>query len=130
MADPQRSGIYRTPTDVDRVRGADAAVRWVELSLKGVRDKSELMAKAAKAFAFPATFGANWDALADALQDVSCPGEKGCLLRITDSGLSTLPETDREILLEVLARSAAYWRGQGKAFVVLIDGADRLPLWT
>ena len=131
MADPQRSGVYRSPSEIDRVRSsAGPGTRWIDLSVREVRDKSDLMHGFAQAFGFPATFGSNWDALADSLQDSACPGDTGCVLHLTDSGMSGLAEADRETLIEVLSRSAAYWRAHGKAFVVLVDGATQLPLWT
>src|SRR4051812_5564973 len=131
MPSPQQSGVYRSPSDVDAVRrGVASATRWVELSLGGVRDKSELMRSFARVFALPETFGANWDALADSLQDRACPGAQGCVLHLTESGTALLPEVDRTTLMDVLSASAEYWRTHGKAFVVLVDGATRLPLWT
>jgi hypothetical protein len=131
MADPQRSGVYRSPSDIGRVRAsADSGIRWIDVSLRDVNDKSELMRAFAQALRFPSTFGSNWDALADSLQDSACPGGKGCVLHIADSGMSGVPEADRAKLIEVLSASAAYWSAHGKAFVVLVDGATQLTLWT
>jgi hypothetical protein len=104
-------------------RSTGPGSRWADLSLRAVQDKTDLMAAFAKACDFPATFGANWDALADALQDSACPGAEGCVLHLTDSGMTGLAEADRATLFEVLSETAAYWRTHGKAFVVLVDGA-------
>ena len=129
LSEPQRSGIYRAPSDLEQVRRGNAGGRWIELSLRGVENKTDLMSAMAKAFNFPPTFGANWDALADALQDSACAGAQGCVLHLSDSGMSMLPEVDRGTLLDVLSQTAEYWRGHGAAFVVLIDGATELPPW-
>jgi RNAse (barnase) inhibitor barstar len=128
---PQRSGVYRSPTDLDRIQGSlGTAIRWIDFSLRDVHDKAGLMGAFANAFDFPQTFGANWDALADALQDSALVSGEGSLLHVRDSGMSRLPQADRAILMDVLSSSATYWRGHGKAFIVLVDGATQLPLWT
>jgi RNAse (barnase) inhibitor barstar len=108
----------------------DSQTRWISLSLRGVRDKNDLMRTFATAFALSDTFGANWDALADVLQDTACAGATGCAVHVTDSGMALLPEADRATLMAVLSATAAYWSTHGKPFVVLVDGATELPLWT
>jgi len=84
----------------------------VRLDLGACRDKAGLLACAAAAFRFPHWFGHNWDALADALGDLSWLPAPGYLVELvsTEALRSSDPASWRmlcEILQEVSESRAA-----------------------
>ncbi len=84
----------------------------VRLDLGDCRDKAALLTCAAEAFRFPAWFGHNWDALADALGDLSWLPAPGYLVELlsTEALRSSDPAAWRmlcEILQEVAESRAA-----------------------
>lgn len=130
---PENSGVYATPAETADLRALAAAVgvAWKEIDLGPVRSKKALMDAFAKALDFPSHFGANWDALEDTLGDVECLPPGGYVIRLRDGARAeqALGE-DWDTLLDVLRETSMYWKGRGKPFVVLVDGASRLPPWT
>jgi RNAse (barnase) inhibitor barstar len=99
------------------------------VDVHAVRSKRELLEALSGALALPDSFGRNWDALADSLQDLPVP-ENGWLLHLEHGSALQAPlGSDWLTLLEILGEAAIYWKGRGRAFVVLIDGATELPLW-
>jgi len=84
----------------------------VRLDLEDCRDKAGLLACAAEAFRFPDWFGYNWDALADALADLSWLPAPGYLVELisTEALRTSDPASWRmlcEIMLEVASSHAA-----------------------
>jgi hypothetical protein len=104
--------------------------RWCDVDLQPVRDKAALLAALARACGFPPVFGGNWDALADALQDVSWLGSGPFVLNLRHTGpaAGALGEA-WSTLLEVLQFSLIYWKDRGELFVVFVDEAAGLPSW-
>jgi RNAse (barnase) inhibitor barstar len=103
----------------------------VRIDLSGCADKAELLDRFAAALRFPAWFGHNWDALADALCDLSWLPATACHLVL--SGSSTLRTADPEAfatLLEILDDCSAYWSGTTRPFSADIDdgGRDTAPI--
>jgi hypothetical protein len=132
LLDPVRSGVYRTPINVAALRAdAGATATWWEIDLHSVRNKRELLSALAAACAYTQSFGHNWDALADVLQDMSWAGTAAYVLHLqhAERAFESLG-SDRGILLEVLTDSASYWRARARAFVVFVDGAVELAPWT
>jgi hypothetical protein len=126
----KHSGVYRTPRLLAPLREAGAAARcaWIEMDLAAVTDKAGLLAVFAAALAFPPTFGSNWDALADSLQDLSWRRERGYVMHLGGAGaLSRAAPADWATALEILAASAIYWKDRGTVFIVLADGIAGLP---
>ncbi|MCX4630959.1 barstar family protein [Streptomyces sp. NBC_01443] len=100
---------------------------WTTLrvDLAGVRGKAELMRRWGAALAVPAWFGGNWDALADALIDLSwLPEAPGRLVAVTSwSSYAGARPGDWETLQEVLEGAVEYWRdaGEGALAVLLAE---------
>jgi hypothetical protein len=120
----KHTGVYRTPRALAPLREASAAAHcaWVEVDLGAVTDKARLLAAFAAALAFPPTFGDNWDAFADSLQDLSWQHERGYVVHLTGAGaLSRAAPGDWAIALEILTMSATYWKRRGTVFIVLAD---------
>ncbi|MFD6891489.1 barstar family protein [Streptomyces sp. NPDC059957] len=97
---------------------AAEAAGWatVRLDLDGVRSKAELMRRCGGALEVPEYFGANWDALADALRDLSwLPAAEGRLLAVTSwRGYAEARPAEWETLREVLEEAVDFWRAEGE----------------
>lgn len=119
LRDPKRSGVYRT-SDARAILDATAGSR---LDVVTVDAGGDLLQNIAKALAFPAWFGGNWDALEDSLGDLSWRKGEGHVLVFTGD------PKERQLLIDVLRSSAEYWAGRGKPFfAVFVDPPGKLPL--
>lgn len=99
------------------------------LDLSGVTDKAGLMTACADALRLPDWFGANWDALADCLDDLEWwPADRGRLILVRDWQTYAQARPDEwSILQEVFADAAARWRRTDTGLVVLMAlGQDPL----
>ncbi|MDD9376759.1 barstar family protein [Streptomyces sp. ZAF1911] len=97
---------------------AAEAAGWatVRLDLDGVRSKAELMRRCGAALEVPEYFGGNWDALADALRDLSwLPAAPGRLLVVSSwRGYAQARAADWETLREVLEEAVDFWRAESE----------------
>jgi len=114
------AGSYTLTCGVDALRSAadEAGFALFDTDLKGVKGKQNLLNALSGSAGFPAEFGANWDALADALCDLSWHGDaKGYVLLLRNvSDTFGLSANDREIAQDILADTVVYWRQRNKAF--------------
>lgn len=135
LQDGRGNGVYRAPAGAVaalREAASAAGAQWLELNLGGVTDKAPFLAACAEQLDFPATFGHNWDALADCLADFSweppaarvifwCHG--GELARHAPECLATA--------LEIFEDSTVWWAEHGRALWVILDpssaGGHPLP---
>ncbi len=130
---PAANGVYRAPSDATLLRDLAQAAGpgWCEVDLRRIRGKRGLFAALARALHFPETFGGNWDALADCLQDLSwlSPAEAGTVLYLRGhQRFFVAAPGEAATLEEILAEAAQFWRKHTRLFVVLIDGAgEPLP---
>lgn len=128
-----RSGVYHAPDELPllRARAARAGALWLEVDAATVDGKPGLMSALERGLALPATFGANWDALADSLQDLSWRPASGYVLHLKNAqGLRAALGPDWVRLLDVLRTTAEYWAQRHKLFLVVVDGAEGLPSWS
>jgi RNAse (barnase) inhibitor barstar len=132
VLNPDRSGVYRAPPHVESMRTSlEPASRWIDVDLASVRNKREMLSALQDTCGFPATFGHNWDALADALQDMSCNPAPAYVLHLRHSAQAArYLDGDWAMLMEVLTESAEYWKAHDKPFIVFVEGAAELPPWT
>ena len=121
LRDPARSGVYRA----SGAQAIEDAARGSALDVATIDAGTNVFDAMARALDFPDWFGANWDALADCLGDLSWRGGAGHVLMF-----ARYPDGDaRGILLDVLRSSAEYWAARGKPFfAVLLDPAKKLEL--
>jgi len=129
----EQNGLYAVPVDVAPLRRAarDAGLAWHVVDLQRARGKRALFTAFSREFAFPATFGGNWDALADCLQDLSWRTESGRVVLIRGAAaFAAASGDDHATLCEILEACAQYWRGRKKVFVVLTDDSDQRPAWS
>jgi Barstar (barnase inhibitor) len=128
MFDPTQSGVYAAPHSVDALRLAAAAhgVAWCDLDLAGVSANVEFLASCAAALQFPASFGRNWDALADCLEDLSWQPAQGIVVQWRRGGdfVRHAPE-DCSAALEIFAAAATYWQHKSRLLLVLLDAPSR-----
>jgi len=120
LVNPEAAGSYSLRCSVDELRAAanEANFAVFDADLKGIKGKQNLLIALARAASFPPEFGANWDALADDLCDLSWHGEAAgyVLLLRNVSDTFGLSANDREIAQDLLADTVVYWRQRNKAF--------------
>lgn len=125
LNNPSAAGSYSLACGVDELRAAanEANFAVFDADLKGVKGKQNLLNALARAAGFPPEFGANWDALADDLCDLSWHGEKAgyVLLLRNVSDTFGLSANDREIAQDILADTVVYWRQRNKAFWIFFS---------
>lgn len=117
LRDVHEAGVYRLNCTQDDLRGAvkGAGFALFDIDLSEAHGKGALLAAVAQAIAAPEWFGNNWDALADALGDLSWHPAPGYVLLLRDASLAA---ADEESLTNILLETVAYWETQGKAFWV------------
>ena len=124
LADNNHAGAYFIAEgDAAEAAEAGAALRFevVRIDVSGCADAATLFARFADALHFPDWFGHNWDALSDALGDLSWLPASGYLLLIEHaSDWRAAASRDAATLLEILNETAAIWAGQGVAFWALL----------
>ena len=135
LAHPQRAGVYHLPlgglADIELAAWKnDYAVFRVDL--RGASSKQDALHCIAKALSFPASFGANFDALADCLGDMSWRPAEGYVIVLEHcDGLHGRAEQDFVDLIQIFSAAAEEWREQGKAFWCFVglqaDGIAWLP---
>ncbi|MDR0480469.1 MAG: barstar family protein [Gallionellaceae bacterium] len=118
------AGVYRLNCTADVLRDsvARAGLLLLEADQEHKYGKGEFLAAVAAAIHAHDWFGHNFDALADALGDLSWLGASPgyvLLLSRTDDACG-LHETDRDIVMQIFDDTVAYWRGKNKPFWVFL----------
>lgn len=125
LGNQDAAGSYTLGCSVETLRSAadQANFALFDTDLKGVKGKQNLLNALAGSAGFPAEFGANWDALADALCDLSWHGEAAgyVLLLRNVSDTFGLSANDREIAQDILADTVVYWRQRKKPFWIFFS---------
>ena len=115
----REGGVYRSAVPGLALPAA-AAGRVVHL--RGPADKAQFLQAFARSFGFPAWFGHNWDALEEALGDLT-PPSAGLVLRLSGlEGLDAREAGTVRALLELLDDVARDWARRGDLLVVLVEG--------
>lgn len=123
LKDAQAAGVYPLSGTMSEMRAlatqAEFALFDVDLSV--AHSKSEWLAAVAQEIYAPAFFGNNWDALADALSDLSWHPAAGYVLVLRNAGKDlSLSANEHAIASEILDEVVNFWRTQGKAFWVFL----------
>lgn len=121
LNNPQTAGSYTLTCSIDELRAAvdEAGFALFDADLKGVKGKQNFLNALARAASFPPESGVNWDALADALCDLSWHDAGGYVLLLRNASATLgLSANDREIAQDLLADTVVYWRQRQKAFWV------------
>ena len=117
-------GIHRLPASDADLRSVSAArgYTWIDMSLSAAADKAELLRRFDDALKCPPGFGHNWDALADALQDLSWLPGQGAVIAFRDVDVyARRCPGDWNTLRSILDESVDFWRRQRRTFMVLLD---------
>ncbi len=121
LQDLNEAGAYRLNCPLDELRAAVAQVGFAlfEADLAAVNDKGGFLAAVAQAIHAPGWFGNNWDALADALGDLSWQPAAGYVLLLRNGGEAMgLPAADLGVATGILDDTVSFWKSQGKPFWV------------
>lgn len=119
LCDREAAGSYALGCSVETLLSAveTAGLALFDTDLKGVKGKQNLLNALAVAAGFPPEFGANWDALADALCDLSWHQASGYVLLLRNaSDTLGLSANDREIAQDIFADTVVYWKQHDKPF--------------
>ena len=114
LKDENGAGIFKLNCSLSALQDSvkRAEFELFEVDFAAAHGKGEQLAEIARAIKAPDWFGHNWDALADALGDLSwCPAAGYVLL------VHGEPSSDA-IFDEILKTTVSYWKLQGKAFWV------------
>ena len=120
------NGLYTAPrlAGPARIAARSLGWRWHDLDLSGVCDKPSLLARCAARLALPEYFGHNWDALAECLHDPAWMVAPGAAIWWHGgAGFAHDAATDAATALEIFATAAREWRGDVRAFIVLVEPA-------
>jgi RNAse (barnase) inhibitor barstar len=120
LEDARAAGILHVPETTFEAIGAAAensGFACIRVDLGTCPHKDSVLARLADAFAFPAWFGQNWDALADCLADMSWLPARGYAVM-----LDRLPpsEADAQNLLSILADATRAWADIGTPMWIFI----------
>ncbi|TXT21061.1 MAG: hypothetical protein FD134_2784 [Gallionellaceae bacterium] len=116
----KEAGAYQLNCSMDELHEAveEAGFAVFDADLSGACGKGEFLAALAQAIKAPDWFGHNFDALADALGDLSWCSAAGYVLLLRNSDHALEQIDDHRVATEIFAGAAAFWRSQGKAFWV------------
>lgn len=125
---PSGSGVYVVGEDDLHALAKQAEreeLRVCHISLQGCRDKAELLRRLAVELRLPASFGFNWDALADCLRDLRwLPAWGHALLFEHADDLRAAACDDFDILFGILDDAATFAIEQDRPFFALLSLPD------
>lgn len=119
LQDVNEAGSYRLNCPLVELRAAVTQTGFAlfEADLAAVHDKGRFLAAVAQAIHAPDWFGNNWDALADALGDLSWQPAPGYVLLLRNGGEAMgLPAADLGVATEILTDTVSLWKSQSKPF--------------
>jgi hypothetical protein len=125
------SGVYRFASRAkpETVQAAAAAQGWRCFYLDGttVADKASFLAACQEAFALPAYFARNWDALEECINDLSWAPAAGYIVLYDQvESFAAQDPTNWGTALYILRDAAGNWAHEGTPMVVLLRQAGRL----
>lgn len=114
LKDTNGAGVYRLNCSLEALHDSVQRADFVlfEADIAAAHGKGEVLAELARAIEAPDWFGHNWDALADALGDLSWRAAPGYVLLLHGE------YPGEETLADILKATVEFWRKQGKPFWV------------
>ncbi|MEP7156477.1 MAG: barstar family protein [Betaproteobacteria bacterium] len=108
---------------LSRVKG----MAFFHLEGEKIEKKEQFLNHAAIAMKFPSHFGNNWDAFYDCLTDMDWVEADGYVIYFDHTdGFATHHESQLETVIELFQDAVDFWKGEGKAMLVLLSG-DHAP---
>lgn len=123
LSDLEQAGVHAWSGDAKALASAATAsgLKYQAADLSGVTSKTDLMKALDQGLELPSHFGANWDALADTLEDEDWFGRSGRVVVIQHAnGYRKTHPQDWSTLEDILAEAADYWRDLRKPFWVFV----------
>ena len=111
--------MYRLNCGLDEMRAAAMQYGFsvFDADLSAAHGKGEFLAVLAQAIHAPDWFGHNWDALADALGDLSWQSAAGYVLVLRNGGDTLgLNAEEFETVSAILADSVSFWKSKNMPF--------------
>lgn len=128
LRDARLSGVYavgRGGLGGLAVAARDAGLKVLRVDLDACADKPGLLSRISHRLDFPHGWGGNWDALSDALRDLSwLPASGYALLFGNADDLRQRSREDFDMLLDVLSEAAARWAGDDVPFWAFFELDD------
>ncbi|MCL2658290.1 MAG: barstar family protein [Betaproteobacteria bacterium] len=124
VTDPAHAGVYRCKSSESQAAlDAAHALRFTTASMElATANKGIVLESFASALRFPEWFGANWDALADCLMDLSWLDAPGYLIVLRSApDIAARLGKDYATLIGVLEDAADFWRDEGRPFCILFE---------
>ena len=127
ILESHKGGVWFLPGngEVRAMQSAAKKARYTFVHIDGskIERKEQLLNHLATALRLPKTFGHNWDALEECLNDLEGDGEGFVIYYDHIDGLLAAHPDQFETLLEILRDAVVSWKEDDEALVVLLSGA-------
>jgi RNAse (barnase) inhibitor barstar len=129
LRSPDRAGVYHLTGDARELAQAaeSAGLAVYRIDIGHAHDKKDFLAHLSRAMGFPASFGGNWDALADSLKDLSWtdPHAAGWVVVLEKSKhFCAGHRHEFEEAMDIMAEAAEFWRAEARPLWTLIGGPE------
>jgi RNAse (barnase) inhibitor barstar len=123
LTDIGNTGVHAWRGDTRPLASAAAAAKLAfrAVDLKDAATKAQMMAALEKGLQLPEHFGANFDALADCLEDGEWVGGGKVIALTHTNGFRSAHAADWATLDDIFAEAADYWQERHKPFFVFVE---------
>ena len=124
LGDANLAGVvFRPQRDFVAIEAValEAGLWACQIDLATCSTKPAVLDRLGVALRFPEYFGGNWDALADALSDLSWLDATGYVLLLRNVAEFHESEVEFAVLLSILEEAAVDWREEGVPFWVFVE---------
>jgi RNAse (barnase) inhibitor barstar len=126
ILESHKAGVWFLPGNGDAraVQSAAKKARYTYVHIDGskIERKEQLLNALATALRLPTSFGHNWDALEECLNDLEGDGEGYVIYYDHIDGLLGAHPDQFETLVEILRDAVESWKEDDEALVVLFSG--------
>jgi len=126
ILESHKAGVWFLPGNGDAraVQSAAKKARYTYVHIDGskIERKEQLLNALATALRLPKSFGHNWDALEECLNDLEGDGEGYVIYYDHIDGLLAAHPDQFETLVEILRDAVESWKEDDEALVVLFSG--------
>jgi RNAse (barnase) inhibitor barstar len=126
ILESHKAGVWFLPGNGDAraVQSAAKKARYTYVHIDGskIERKEQLLNALATALRLPKSFGHNWDALEECLNDLEGDGEGYVIYYDHIDGLLVAHPDQFETLVEILRDAVESWKEDDEALVVIFSG--------